>query len=136
MKRYHYFGTIFTILSLIFVLSYEQEPDEPDVRVIVEWNELVINTAAVVDRFQTLRSNRAVPMVQLAIHDALNAIVPVYNQYAYTGSSEDAHPVVAASQAAHDVITELFPNHSEAAAELHQQWLDEVPGGRIQSQWR
>ena len=129
MIRNHYFGTIFTILSLIFVLTFGQEPPEPDLRVIVEWNELVINTAAEVDRFQTLRSNRAVPMVQLAVHDALNAIVPVYNQYAYTGSSEDAHPVVAASQAAHDVITELFPNHAEAAAELHQRWLDEVPDG-------
>jgi hypothetical protein len=129
MKRYHYFGMVFTILSLIFVLSYEQEPEEPDVRVIVEWNELVINTAAEVDRFQTLRSNRAVPMVHLAVHDALNAIVPVYNQYAYTGSNEEAHPVAAATQAAHDVIVELFPNHSEAAAELHERWLDEVPDG-------
>jgi hypothetical protein len=134
MKRNHYFGTIFTILSLIFLLTFEQEPPEPDLRVIVEWNELAINTAAEVDGFQTLRSNRAVPIVQLAIHDALNAIVPVYSQYAYTESNKDAHPVAAASQAAYNVITELFPNHSEAAAELHQRWLDVVPEGNAKEQ--
>lgn len=134
MKPYYYFGTIFTILSLIFILSFEQEPDDPDVRVITEWNELVIKTAADVDRFQTLRGNRAVPMVHLAVHDALNAIVPVYEQYAFNESKKDAHPVAAASQAAHDVIVDLFPNHSEAAAALHQRWLDEVPEGFAKEQ--
>ena len=134
MKRTHYFGTIFTILSLIFVLTFGQEPHEPDLRVILEWNELAINTAVEVDGFQTLRSNRAVPMVQLAVHDALNAIVPVYSHYAYNGSNEEAHPVAVASQAAHDVMTELFPNHSEAAAELHERWLDEVPEGNAKEQ--
>lgn len=134
MKRNHYFGTIFTILSLIFVLTFGQEPDKPDARVIAEWNELVIKTAAEVDRFQTLRSNRAVPMVHLAVHDALNAVVPVYEQYAYNESHPEAHPVAAASQAAHDVMTDLFPNYTESITELHHQWLDDVPEGNAKEQ--
>lgn len=129
MKRTNYFGAILTTVFVIFALFPGNEPNYPDARVVVDWNEMAINTAAEVDRFQTLSSNRAVPMIHLAVHDALNAIVPVYEQYAYTESSDEAHPVVAASQAAHDVMTELFPDHSEAAAVLHQRWLDRVPEG-------
>ena len=134
MKHIYYYGAILTILTVFFALFSGSEPDELDARVVVEWNELAIQTAEEVDRFQTLRSNRAVPMAHLAVHDALNAIVPVYEQYAYTESNKEAHPVVAASQAAHDVMTELFPNHSEAAAVLHQHWLDKVPEGNAKDQ--
>ncbi len=127
MKRNYWFGSIITILSLIFVLTFEHEPDDPDARVIVEWNELIISTASEVDRFQTLHGNRAVPLMHLAVHDALNAIVPVYEQYALKEFHPEAHPVAAASQAAHDVMAAIFPGHSGSAAELHQKWMDRVP---------
>ena len=103
------------------------DEDFMDNRVIVEWNELIIFTAAEVDRFQTLHGNRAVPLLHLAVHDALNAIVPVYEQYAFKESHPDAHPIAAASQAAHDVMAAIFPDHSGSAAELHQKWMDRVP---------
>ena len=134
MRHINYFGVILTIVPVMFAMALWDKPNDTDARVVLDWNELIINTAAEVDRFQTLRSNRAVPMVQLAVHDALNAIVPVYEQYAYTGSNEGAHPVAAASQAAHDVMTELFPNHSETASDLHRQWLGEIPDGPAKEQ--
>jgi len=103
------------------------DEDFLDNRVIVEWNELIISTAAEVDGFQTLHGNRALPLLHLAVHDALNSIVPVYDQYAYNESNPEAHPIAAASQAAHDVMAKIFPDHSESAAELHQKWMDRVP---------
>ncbi len=129
MKRINYAGAILPILSVIFVLNSENEQNDPDAGVVVDWNELVVATAAEVDQYQTLLSHRSVPLMHLAVHDALNAIVPVYEQYAYHASHPDAHPVIAASQAAHDVMTEIYPGHAEAISELHQRWLDRVPDG-------
>ncbi len=108
--------------------------DYPEAKVITDWNELIVSTAAEVDGFQTLLGNRAVPLMHLAVHDALNAIVPVYDQYAYTNTAGEAHPIAAASQAAHDVMVEIFPDHAESAAELHRKWLERVPGGSKKEQ--
>ena len=107
----------------------------PEAQVITDWNELIISTAAEVDGFQTLLGNRAVPLMHLAVHDALNAIVPVYDQYAYTNTAgQQAHPIPAASQAAHDVMVGIFPDYAESAAELHRKWLERVPGGSNKEQ--
>jgi len=119
--------------------SQDSEPSErqhanfsdfPDAQVVTDWNELLLSTAAEFDGFQTLFSNRAIPLMHLAIHDALNAIVPVYDHYAYENTANDAHPIAAASQAAHDVMVEIFPDHAQSAAKLHQKWLERAPEGR------
>jgi hypothetical protein len=131
--------TIILLLAMFFTASSENsqvlnEPVSPETMLVLEWNELIISTAAEVDGFQTLLSHRAVPMLHLAVHDALNAIVPVYEQYAYTGSNEEAHHIAAASQAAHDVMADIFPGYKETAAELHQRWLDKIPDGSEKEQ--
>ena len=56
------------------------------------------------DQFLTFKGQRALAMMHLAMHDALNAIVPVYEAYAYAGGPRLAHPIAATSQAAHDVL--------------------------------
>jgi hypothetical protein len=68
-------------------------------------------------------------MMHLAMHDALNAIVPRFRQYAFLGSDMSAHPIAAAAQAAHDVMNHIYPTRqAENDAELAF-WLDRVPDG-------
>ena len=47
--------------------------------------------------------------MHIAMHDALNAIHPKYDQYAYFGRSKGANPVAAAAKAAHDVLVAVYP---------------------------
>ena len=72
-------------------------------------------------------------MMHLAMHDALNAIVPVYAAVCATPDrSSLAHPVAAAAQAAHDVLVSQYPDQQltprrRASAE----WLAQVPDGAL-----
>ena len=105
------------------------EPAFADATVVLDWSETAIAAALKADGFQTLHSNRAGPMMHLAMHDALNAIVPVYEAFAHDAAVPDADPVAAASQAAHDVLAAEFPGKAETFAALHADWLDTVPDG-------
>jgi hypothetical protein len=105
------------------------DPAFRDAQVLVDWNELGNAKSLEVDGFQTLKTNRAMPLMHLAIHDALNAIAPVYETYGDARTAAEARPVAAVSQAAHDVLADEYPDHAEAFAALHAEWLDKVPEG-------
>ncbi len=97
--------------------------------VIVDWNQTAYDIAFAEDQFLTFKGQRALAMMHVAMHDALNAIVPVYERYTYTGARAIAHPVAAAAQAAHDVLVAQYPDQqSRLAAELAV-WLGQVPAG-------
>src|SRR5688572_33410345 len=52
--------------------------------VIVYWNSVGHDLAVAEDQFLTFKGQRALAMMHLAMHDALNAIVPVYEAFAYS----------------------------------------------------
>ena len=70
-----------------------------DAGLIVAWNELAHDTAVADDQFLSFKGQRALAMMHLAMHDALNSIRPVYERYAYAGPRAIAHPIAAAAQA-------------------------------------
>jgi len=53
-------------------------------------------------------SSRYTAMVHIAMHDALNSIVPKYKTYALNTRDKDASPDAAAAQAAYDVIVDAY----------------------------
>jgi hypothetical protein len=122
-------GTAAAAMDLNEAEQLLAKPEFRDAAVLLDWSETAIAAALEADGFQTLYSNRAGPMMHLAMHDALNAIVPVYRPYAHDAAEPGAHPVAAASQAAHDVLVAEFPDQAEAFAELHADWLATVPEG-------
>ena len=77
-----------------------------------------------------LQGQRALAMMHLAMHDALNAIVPIYETYAYRRYGL-AHPIAAASQAAHDVLVAQHPDQRPKLIEHHAGWLANVPEGSL-----
>ena len=82
--------------------------------VVVDWSRIVFDAALVDDGFVSFLGTRHQVMVHVAMHDALNAIRPRFDQYAYFGRSRGAHPVAAAAAAAHDVLVAVYPAQQAA----------------------
>ncbi len=69
-------------------------------------------------------------MVHIAMHDALNAIHPRFDQYAYFGRSKGANPIAAAAKAAHGVLVAVYPAQQAKLDTELATWLATVPNGR------
>ena len=81
---------------------------------VLRWNEAAVY---VVSRTLQIQSTPRIPpfreshyyaTVNIAVHDALNNIVPKYKSYALNGRDKDADPDAAVAKAAHDVISFFF----------------------------
>jgi hypothetical protein len=72
-------------------------------------------TAYAEDEFLTFKGQRALAMMNLAMHDALNTIAPRYARYAYGGPQVHADGGAAAAHAAYEVLRSQYP---DAAARL------------------
>ena len=104
-------------------------PDVP-ADAIAAWNRLAHDIAFAEDQFLTFKGQRGLAMMQLAMHDALNAVEPVYDRFAYVGrAARDAHPVAAAAQAAHDVLASQYPAQRTALDVQLVRSLAQVPDG-------
>jgi hypothetical protein len=76
------------------------------------------------------QESRFYAMINTAMHDALNNIIPEYDTYALIGTPEsDANPDAAVAQAAHDVILALIPTASEYLDTLLESSLSQIPNG-------
>jgi hypothetical protein len=80
-----------------------------DPALVVAWNRTVNEIAFAEDQFFTFKGIRAHAMMHIAMHDALNAVLPLYRQFAYHGNDFFADPIAAATQAAHDVVLSQYP---------------------------
>ncbi len=97
--------------------------------VVVDWSRIVYEAATTDDGFVSFMGTRHQVMVHIAMHDALNAIRPRFDQYAYFGRSRAANPIAAAAAAAHDVLVAVYPaQRATLDAELAT-WLARVPNG-------
>lgn len=84
---------------------------------ILKWDEAI--SLAIDNKFPPPPESRTYAMVSLAIHDALNNIVPKYETYALDNTQVNSHEVskkniyqladAAVAQAAHDVLVVLAP---------------------------
>lgn len=77
--------------------------------VVLEWNVVAYEAFGGPAYQHSLMASRINAMTHLAVHDALNAIQPKYETYAFEGSDRDADPVAAAAAAAHAVLVHELP---------------------------
>lgn len=103
-----------------------------DTSVLLAWHETGLKSA-----FATAQNGligfeplRGWTMMHIAIHDALNAIRPVFEQYTFTGCQPDAHPAAAVAQAAHDVLIEVFPTLKDGIDDQLKGTLAAIPEGK------
>jgi hypothetical protein len=108
---------------------------------VLKWNELLSQT---IDNSMPLPAEAKVyAMVTLAIHDALNNVVPKYETYALDNLSADAGDIshkniktiadAAVSQAAREMFLHLLPNAAPAADELLKDILASLPDSELKT---
>ena len=97
--------------------------------VVVDWSRIVFEAAMTDDGYVSFLGTRAQAMMHIAMHDALNAIDPRFDQYAYFGRSKGANPVAAAAKAAHDVLVAAYPDQQATLDDELATWLATVPNG-------
>jgi PAP2 superfamily len=100
-----------------------------DNAVAVEWNDIAHRTANAHDQFLTFLGARTMAMTHIAMHDALNAIVPKYEQYAFKGTAPDANAIAAVTQAAYAVLVAVYPKQRDSLATARTRWLATLPNG-------
>jgi hypothetical protein len=97
--------------------------------VVVDWSRIVFEAAMTDDGYASFKGPRHQAMMHIAMHDALNAVKPRFDQYAFFGRSHRANPIAAAAKAAHDVLVAVYPiQQATLDAELAT-WLATVPNG-------
>jgi hypothetical protein len=97
--------------------------------VVVDWSRIVFEAAMTDDGFVSFMGPRNQAMMHIAMHDALNAIEPRFDQYAYFGRSHGADPIAAAAKAAHDVLVAVYPAQQATLDAELATWLATVPNG-------
>ncbi len=98
--------------------------------VVVDWSRIVFEAAMTDDGYVSFKGPRHQAMMHIAMHDALNAIDPRFDQYAYFGRSKGANPIAAAAKAAHDVLVAVYPAQQATLDAELATWLAGVPDGR------
>ena len=105
-----------------------------DNAVVLKWDEAL--SQAVDNKMPPPAESRIYAMVTLAMHDALNNVVPKYETYALDNSGVDAKDVskknihwiadAAVAQAAHDVLVALVPGSAASADSLLTDCLAQI----------
>lgn len=99
---------------LFSVSCSKQQYGGPDLEilsndVVLEWNEVAYQAFGGKAYQHSLMASRINAMAHIAMHDALNAVYPVYSTYAFTGKDPGADPIAAAASAAHAVLVHEIP---------------------------
>ena len=117
-----------TIVALTVVVFGRPSPAlAQDAELVIEWNRVLFSVAppgspAVI---------RPAAMLHIAMFDAVNAIERAYMPYRFeVRASRGASPEAAAAQAAHDVLTALFPTQQATFDTLLNSQLANLPAGR------
>jgi hypothetical protein len=78
---------------------------------ILDWNLTAHQVISADNGYQNpLPATRALAMMHLAMHDAVNAATPRFAPYALRERDSGADPAVAAVSAAHEVLLALYPS--------------------------
>ncbi len=108
---------------------------------VLQWNEAL--SMAIDDNVPAPAESRVYAMVTLAVHDALNNVVPKYETYALDNGWNDGKEVskktiyqaadAAVAQAAHDVLVALVPAFQDEADELLASSLSNISNSEEKS---
>lgn len=97
--------------------------------VVIDWNKQLLS-AIRTESVPPPRASRAMAMTHLAIYDAVNSIEDTHSPYVVNLTvSNTTSREAAASQAAHDVLTALFPSQAATFAAALQSSLASVAEG-------
>ena len=110
------------------------EIDDFNADIAIAWNKRILELAIEEDGLLTLKGVRTAAMAHIAMHDALNAIVPVYTHYAYSGDNSNADPLSSVVTAAYTVVLDQYPDKKSILIQERNRWLNKVAEGAAKSE--
>ncbi|HET6722323.1 MAG TPA: vanadium-dependent haloperoxidase [Chitinophagaceae bacterium] len=135
MKQRMKYATITVLTSSIFLFSCSRNNDgDISVRklpnaVILDWNEIAFKAFDGPFYQHSLMASRINAMTHLAMHNAINAVEPVYATYGFTVKDTDADPVAAAASAAHTVLVHEIPGKKDFLDSALQKTVSSITDG-------
>lgn len=94
---------------------------------VLDWNRFAQQIIVADNGYiNPLPATRALAMMHLAMHDAINAAQPRYVTYVTEARDAQADPGIAAVQAAHDVLAAIYPKQQPALQLFLEQYLDDA----------
>jgi len=98
--------------------------------IIIEWSKAALEAAGGASEGHALLASRTEAMMHIAIHDALNAITPIYEQYTFRSHQyNDADPFAAVASAAHTVLKASWPDGASMLDAKLSKSLSGIPDG-------
>ncbi|ELR73464.1 hypothetical protein C900_04316 [Fulvivirga imtechensis AK7] len=98
-------------------------------KIILDWNLIALESMGGEGYQLPLVNSRINAMMHIAMHDALNAVLPKYEKYAYKGSDKSVDAIAAVAAAAHAVLLVHFPEREAVLHEKLALYLDDVKDG-------
>ncbi|WP_431124265.1 vanadium-dependent haloperoxidase [Flagellimonas flava] len=124
--------TYFTLIGLLAMLTFqncksqEVKIEDYNASLASDFNKQIIETAIAEDNLLTMKGVRSASMAHVAMHDALNSIVPKYRHYAYRTQSPDANPISAAAYAAYSVAINQYPDKKETFKKILEKHISNI----------
>ncbi len=134
------FSIILTsLLALFFACKDANDIAAPDLtkysnQIILDWNVAVFETMGGAVTQHSLLGSRVYAMTHLAMHDALNAISPRYQSYAFHEKDKSADPIAAVASAAYEVLVASQPDQKPMLDARLATSLAAVPEGKAKTQ--
>lgn len=133
-KRMNSSGPFYAAIMAILLLFLGCKPNtivptEYRADIALQWNDKIMELAIQKDGLLTLNGVRTEAMASIAMHNALNAIQPIYSFYEFSSSPTAANPEAAAAQAAFDIALHSFPESQATLTNLLDLCLTTIPEG-------
>ncbi len=120
--------TLFVVFFISLLSTYVKA--QPDHSLINDWNRLTYQLAYEHDQFYSFIGIRTLTMTHLAIHNALNAIDPQFETYAFKAQNKKADPVAAVCEAASQVLVKAYPNREDTIMLVYYNWMHPLPDNK------
>ncbi len=108
---------------------------------VAKWSQISVDAsgfdhsaAGAKQQLGPTRSSRAICIVHIAMHDALNAVAPRYQTYAFHQKNSEADPIAAAATAAYEVLVNQLPTAKPMLDSCLAVSLASVPEGSAKTQ--
>lgn len=103
-------------------------------QIILDWNLAAYEAMGGTSYQHSLLAARINAMTHIAMHDALNAVSPRYQTYAFHQKNSEANPIAAAATAAYEVLVNQIPAAKAMLDSCLAVSLATVPEGNAKTQ--
>ncbi|MCB0630332.1 MAG: phosphatase PAP2 family protein [Saprospiraceae bacterium] len=125
----------FLLITLLVAVSCRSTPekeavtqsiDKLDHEILLDLNHFTYTIANEHDQFYSFIGVRALTMVHLAIHDAVNSIDPHYETYVFETEQPRANPIAATVAAARTILSAAYPARLDTIQSVCDRWLQTI----------